>query len=72
MLQTSRGPLQCRVLDLSPDGAKLSLAAVLTVGQAVTLVISGKGTLRGAVVSAANGVFQVSFAAEPAARLVPA
>jgi len=75
VLQTSRGPLQCRVLDLSANGAKLSLMAVLTVGQAVTLVVSGMGTLRGAVVGEANGVFEVSFAAAPAvpsAPLVPA
>jgi len=72
MLQTSRGPFQCRVLDLSADGAKLSSVAVLTIGQAVTLVISGKGTLRGAVVREANGVLEVSFAAAPAAPLVPA
>jgi hypothetical protein len=72
MLQTSRGPLQCRVLELSAQGAKLSVAAILTVGQAVTLVISGKGTLRGAVVGEVNGVLEVSFAAAPIARLVPA
>ena len=53
----------------------MSLMAVLTVGQAVTLVVSGMGTLRGAVVGEANGVFEVSFAAAPAvpsAPLVPA
>lgn len=74
VLQTSRGPLQCRVLDLSADGAKLSLVAVLTVGQPVTLVIAGMGALRGAVTRAANGVFEVTFAAAAtaAARLVSA
>jgi hypothetical protein len=64
VLQTARGPVQCRVADLSRGGARLSVGVEIAVGQAVTLIVTGIGTFRGAVVWAASGTVGLQFAAE--------
>ncbi|HUB96122.1 MAG TPA: PilZ domain-containing protein [Stellaceae bacterium] len=63
VLQTVRGPVPCRVADLSRGGARLSVAADIAVGQAVTLVVTGIGTFRGAVIWADTGELGLAFAA---------
>ena len=50
VLQTARGPAQCTVIDISQGGARISVAAAVERGQAVTLVVTGLGMFRGTVV----------------------
>jgi hypothetical protein len=63
VLQTARGPVSCMVTDLSRGGARLSIATELPVGQAVTLIVTGIGTFRGAVVWTDPGRAGLQFAA---------
>jgi predicted phosphoribosyltransferase len=37
ILQTARGPVQCIVIDISRGGARLTAAAAVKIGQAVSL-----------------------------------
>ena len=67
MLQTARGPAQCTVIDISRGGARLSAAASVTVGQSVTLLVTGMGLFRGAVVWTEPGTIGVKFVEEKAA-----
>jgi hypothetical protein len=68
-LQTSQGPCQCIVVDLSRGGAKLQLAKPVKIGQLVTLVVAGIGTYRGTVIWCENGSLGVKFAEERATPL---
>jgi PilZ domain len=67
VLQTARGPVQCLVVDISPGGARLSLGAAVAAGEAVTLMVAGKGMFRGRVAWAEPGLVGVAFAAERSA-----
>jgi len=62
VLQTARGPFQCRVVDISPGGVKLSLGAEIPIGQPVTLIVAGLGAFRGEVVWEEKGMLGVKFA----------
>lgn len=64
VLQTARGPFQCRVVDISPGGVKLSLAAEIPIGQPVTLIVAGLGAFRGEIVWQNDGMMGVKFAEE--------
>ncbi len=64
VLQTARGPVQCIVVDISPGGARLSIGANVASGEAVTLMVAGKGMFRGTVAWAEPGLIGVAFAAE--------
>ena len=64
ILQTARGPVQCIVIDISRGGARLSAAAAVKVGQAVTLLVAGMGMFRGTVVWTEPGTIGVQFAEE--------
>lgn len=63
VLQTSRGPVHCLVLDISPGGARLSVGATIASGEAVTLMVAGMGMFRGSVAWAEPGTVGVVFAA---------
>jgi len=63
VLQTSRGPVQCLVLDISSGGARLSVGAVVAPGEAVTLMVAGKGMFRGTIAWAEPGVIGIAFTA---------
>jgi hypothetical protein len=67
ILQTARGPAQCIVIDISRGGARLSAAAAVKVGQAVTLLVTGMGMFRGTVVWAEPGMIGLKFAEEKSA-----
>jgi hypothetical protein len=67
ILQTARGPVQCIVVDMSHGGARLTAAAFVTVGQAVTLKVAGMGMFRGTVVWAEQGTIGVKFIDDKAA-----
>jgi PilZ domain len=67
VLQTSRGPVQCLVLDISSGGARLSVGAAVGSGEAVTLMVAGKGMYRGTIAWAEAGVIGVAFARANAA-----
>jgi hypothetical protein len=62
ILQTARGPVHCIVIDISRGGARLTAAVAVTVGQAVTLLVTGMGMFRGTVVWAESGTIGVKFA----------
>jgi hypothetical protein len=68
VLQTARGPAQCTVVDISAGGARVCAAASVEPGQAVTLVVTGLGMFRGAVVWSEAGNIGIEFANEPASR----
>jgi hypothetical protein len=72
VLQTARGPVPCMVTDLSRGGARLSIATVLPVGQAVTLIVTGIGTFRGTVVWTDPGRAGLQFAAPQSATATAA
>ncbi len=59
--------MQCRVADLSRGGARLSVTTEIPVGQSVTLIVTGIGTFRGAVVWADAGRVGLQFAAQASA-----
>jgi hypothetical protein len=61
VLQTARGPVQCLVVDISSGGARLSIGAPITAGEAVTLMVAGKGMFRGTVAWAQPGLVGVAF-----------
>jgi hypothetical protein len=67
ILQTARGPVQCIVVDISRGGARLSAGAVVKIGQAVTLLVTGMGMFRGTVVWTEPGTIGVKFAEEKSA-----
>jgi hypothetical protein len=67
VLQTARGPVPCRVADLSRGGARLSVSTEFPVGQSVTLIVTGIGTFRGAVIWADAGQLGLQFAAQATA-----
>jgi len=67
MLQSASGPCPCTVVDISSGGAKLSTAATVKVGQAVTLLVSGIGMFRGTVVWTEGGSVGIAFTDEPRA-----
>ncbi|HUK58650.1 MAG TPA: PilZ domain-containing protein [Stellaceae bacterium] len=67
VLQTARGPVQCLVVDISPGGARLTIGAAVAQGEAVTLMVTGKGMFRGTVAWAEPGLVGVAFAAEHSA-----
>lgn len=64
VLQTARGPCSCLVVDISSGGARLSAAAVVEIGQAVTLVVTGLGLFRGTVIWSEAGNIGIRFAPE--------
>lgn len=65
VLQTARGPAQCTVVDISHGGARVSVAAAVNPGQAVTLVVTGLGLYRGMVVWSEGGTIGIEFAQDP-------
>jgi len=67
ILQTARGPVQCIVVDISRGGARLTAAALVTVGQSVTLKVAGVGMFRGTVVWSVDGTIGVQFIEDKAA-----
>jgi hypothetical protein len=72
VLQTARGPVSCMVADLSRGGARVSVATEIPVGQAVTLIVTGIGTFRGAVVWADPGRVGLQFVAPQSASATAA
>jgi hypothetical protein len=68
VLQTARGPAQCTVVDISAGGARISVAASVEPGQAVTLVVTGLGMFRGTVIWSEGATIGIEFAPDPAAR----
>ena len=64
ILQTARGPVQCIVIDISRGGARLSAAAAVKTGQAVTLLVAGMGMYRGTVVWSEAGTIGLQFIEE--------
>lgn len=67
VLQTARGPCHCLVVDISQGGARVSAAAAVEIGQAVTLVVTGLGLFRGSVMWSEMGNIGIRFAPEPVA-----
>lgn len=67
ILQTASGPVQCIVVDISRGGARLTAAASVRIGQAVTLKVAGMGMFRGSVVWAERGTIGVKFVEEKSA-----
>ncbi len=65
--ETARGPVQCIVIDISRGGARLSAAAAVKVGQAVTLLVAGMGMYRGTVVWSEAGTIGLQFIEEKSA-----
>ena len=49
-IETPNGTFDCRVLNLSPSGAKVELTALVAKGQTVTLHLAPLGEFRGTVV----------------------
>lgn len=67
VLQTARGPCPCTVMDISRGGARLAMGPAVKVGQAVTLVVTGMGMFRGAVVWEEAGSLGIQFSEEGSA-----
>ncbi len=66
VLQTARGPVQCLVVDISAGGARLTVGAAVAAGEAVTLMVAGKGMFRGTVAWAEPGLVGIAFAQQRA------
>jgi len=60
-LVTAAGSHDCRVLDLSQDGAKIESSEILTLEQPVTLVAEPIGTFTGVVAWCGDGCFGMRF-----------
>ncbi len=62
VLQSARGPCHCTIADLSRGGARVTVGSRFSVGQAVTLVVTGLGLFRGTVIWEEPGTLGVQFA----------